>query len=279
MMHRVNYNGFEMESESAWEWRAIDKRVSFEADYLNTQINANRVDMGSVHVTPAMAMAEIEDLEWITKMPEEDSGDVLFGAEVKAYDPNQKRGEAGTPDCGRWVKEDGGSNDLKRFSSYDDLYRGLNNDLVDQGKYGAVFDVGVDGFLLKASSDDPAYEKYIKFIEENKPESSLYPKVKESWNLEDGSFSTLVERVTPALKRADAYQIEDMLDIMAMGEDLPENYKILAESLGFTENDYSAFLDTIKDMGGDDIHVGNIGFRDNGELVIFDPVKPSNAKP
>ena len=203
----------------------------------------------------------------------------LESSAIQAYDPNQKRGEAGTPDGGRWVSEGEGSNDLKRFSSYDDLYRGLNNDLVDQGKYGAVFDVGVDGFLLKASSDDPAYEKYIKFIEENKPESSLYPKVKDSWNLEDGSFSTLVERVTPALKRADAYQIEDMLDIMAMGEDLPENYKILAESLGFTENDYSAFLDTIKDMGGDDIHVGNIGFRDNGELVIFDPVKPSNAKP
>ena len=203
----------------------------------------------------------------------------LESSAIQAYDPNQKRGEAGTPDGGRWVSEGEGSNDLKRFSSYDDLYRGLNNDLVDQGKYGAVFDVGVDGFLLKASSDDPAYEKYIKFIEENKPESSLYPKVKDSWNLEDGSFSALVERVTPALKRADAYQIEDMLDIMAMGEDLPENYKILAESLGFTENDYSAFLDTIKDMGGDDIHVGNIGFRDNGELVIFDPVKPSNAKP
>jgi len=116
MMHRVNYNGFEMESKSAWEWRAIDKRVSFEADYLNTQINANRVDMGSVHVTPAMAMAEIEGLEWITKMPEEDSGDALFGAEVKAYDPNQKRGEAGTPDGGRWVKEDGTSSETEALS-------------------------------------------------------------------------------------------------------------------------------------------------------------------
>jgi len=56
-------------------------------------------------------MAEIEGLEWITKMPEEDSGDALFGAEVKAYDPNQKRGEAGTPQGGRWVKEDGTSSE------------------------------------------------------------------------------------------------------------------------------------------------------------------------
>jgi len=75
MMHRVNYNGFEMESEDAWNWSAVDKVAKTEADYLNAQINANRVDMGSVHVTALMAMHQIEGMEWITKEPDEDSGD------------------------------------------------------------------------------------------------------------------------------------------------------------------------------------------------------------
>jgi len=271
MTYKLTYFGVDMSSDDARKWVADESDLKVASEMLELEIAITE----DHHQDPIqITMEKIKGVEWKSKQPEESSDDVIFSSNIKAYDPNQKRGEAGTPQGGRWVKDDGAISDLKTFSSYDDLYRGLNNELVDQGRYGAVFDVGVEGFLLKASSDDPAYEKYIKFIEEKKPESRLYPKVKESWNLDDGSFSTLVERVTPALKRADAYQIEDMLDIMAMGEELPDNYKKLASSLGFNENDYSNFLDSIKNMGDDDIHVGNIGIRDNGELVIFDPVKP-----
>ena len=174
MMHRVNYNGFEMESESAWEWRAIDKKVSVEADYLNTQINANRVDMGSVHVTPAMAIHQIEGVEWITKMPEEDSGDVLFGAEVKAYDPNQKRGEAGTPQGGRWVKDDGGvvsvsDKDISYWSSYGQnrsfdseaeaknwVFRSLNR--IDDSASGAIFGKKGEAYNRAFADSLPVYK-------------------------------------------------------------------------------------------------------------------------
>lgn len=109
-MHRVNYNGFEMESKDAWNWVAIDKLANTEADYLNSQINANRVDMGGVHVTPVMAMTQIDGLKWLTKKPDEDSGDFLGdeSANIKAYDPNQKRGAKGEDNGGQWVKEDGG---------------------------------------------------------------------------------------------------------------------------------------------------------------------------
>jgi hypothetical protein len=34
---------------------------------------------------------------------------IMFSHAVKAYDPNQKRGEKGSPDGGRWVKKDGSS--------------------------------------------------------------------------------------------------------------------------------------------------------------------------
>ena len=249
-----------MESESAWEWRAIDKRVSVESDYLNAQINANRVDMGSVHVTPAMAMAEIEDLEWITKMPEEDSGDVLFGAEVQAYDPSQKRGEAGTPDGGRWVKEDGaGASDADylaaveagdteaaqamvdeaaKAAGYDrKAYHGTDVDTIDvfdkskSGKRGSTFG---DGFYFTSKREDA--EKHGSNV------ISSYLKTEKTFNMDDASVEGSVE-----------YGLADT-------------------------NDENEFVKNISQAGYDSVYVSG-GDSIADEVVVFSPNQIKSADP
>ena len=83
-----------------------------------------------------------------------------------------------------------------------------------------------------------------------------------------------MERIIPLLKFGDAYQVEDLVENLSMGEEIPDNYQMLMKNLKFNNKQLAQFIEIVRSFGKDDIQVNNMGRRKDGSLVIFDPVKP-----
>lgn len=127
---------------------------------------------------------------------------------------------------------------------------------------------------MKVVQDDQAFEQFAIFCHDKKPVNSLFPQVYEYFYLADRSFCCIVERIIPLLKFGDAYQVEDLVENLSMGEEIPDNYQMLMKNLKFNNKQLAQFIEIVRSFGKDDIQVNNMGRRKDGSLVIFDPVKP-----
>lgn len=159
-------------------------------------------------------------------------------------------------------------------TNVEELQQKLDNHKIDQGRYGMVFDFGND-FILKVT-EDSAYKVFAHFCYTQKPFStnSLYPEINQYFELPDGGIACLVERIKPIIKLPNAYYIEEFVELVLTEEEIPDVYLNMEEELGFTKKQLIQFGDEIEQFGKDDIQVNNMGIREDGSLVIFDPVKP-----
>jgi hypothetical protein len=143
----------------------------------------------------------------------------------------------------------------------------------DQGKHGTAFFIN-DQQVLKVVEDDLAFQQFAIFCHSYRGPNTLFPRVYDHFFLPDQTFCCLTERVIPLIKFADAYHVEELTELLQMNEPIPPQYKALQKSLGLSSKKILDFTSLVLAFGKDDIQVNNMGRRKNGQLVIFDPVKP-----
>jgi len=98
--------------------------------------------------------------------------------EVKAYDPNQKRGEAGTPQGGRWVKEDGAkSQKEKTIERFGDEASSMMRKLKENEGFTLNLD-GTDELSGYAVSIDKSSERVFDELTED----NLEDYIREFWD-------------------------------------------------------------------------------------------------
>lgn len=137
------------------------------------------------------------------------------------------------------------------------------------GRYSTAFYISPNE-IIKVSPEDKAFAAFAMMCRGNN--NSLFPKVFDSVSLPDGTFCCRMERVTPLIKFRDAYSVEELVDCLSDGSEVPVEYDGLMQSLHFTESDLDSFITQVSSLGKNDIHVNNMGRRKDGSLVIFDPI-------
>jgi hypothetical protein len=123
---------------------------------------------------------------------------ITFSHAVKAYDPNQKRGEKGSPDGGRWVKEDGGAEsegDNERDDGIKTLYRNKINPLISYEFNGTKGDTPAETnakvMLLEKAEENGNLNSELMETVEQYTGDYLDAATMENFNGQD--FSELVE--------------------------------------------------------------------------------------
>lgn len=197
-------------------------------------------------------------------------------------------------------------NSLGSFSRY--LTQQHGRVRVGQGYYSDAY-VGGEGlstaeYVLKvkrrdrARTSDPWFTTYGPYCYENKPTNPLFPKVlyvgQPSWS--DQPIA-LVEKL-----KFDVYTVQDLVDqyvaypnssnikrvmrdavALYSGADnaiidqksFRSGFDQLLTELGSNPKDFTEFAHVIvriDDLRNLDLHANNMGWRDNGELVISDPL-------
>jgi hypothetical protein len=158
------------------------------------------------------------------------------------------------------------------FSSLVDLERSLQSTDQEYGRHGTAYHISPSR-ILKVTTDDLAYIKFAQFCQSTKPVNTLFPQIDRTFYLPDQTFCAVVEKVRPLIKDADAYHVEELIDLLQAGETVPSNLRALMKPLQLTEQKLDQFVQTVEQFGQNDIQVNNMGRRADGSLVIFDPVK------
>lgn len=161
--------------------------------------------------------------------------------------------------------------DFQDFETVEELETSLRRYESEHGSKGTAYHINSNQ-VLKVTDDRP-YITFATFCYTYKGPNTLYPKVYRTFYLNDGTFCCIMEKVRTLLKDKEAYYIEELVELMYQGEEIPRQLLPLMGPLKITNEKIDDFTSQVFQFGLDDIQVNNMGRRKDGSLVIFDPVK------
>lgn len=148
----------------------------------------------------------------------------------------------------------------------------LNEDgrRIGQGVYATVYKKG--DFAFRVWKKDLGYETYLEFLKKTKIRSKILPKIYEHTIGEDFQCVKMEQLKNRMEFSDDFYRL--YLDVFHLFSH-PNNKTKYA--CGIEEIDLVRFLDSLMSFCDNkeiffDIHAENIMFRDNGEMVVSDPM-------
>jgi len=157
-------------------------------------------------------------------------------------------------------------------------------------------------YVLKISGDDPAFQQYSKIATRYYGTNPLFPKFEFSGSLVDGTFVYILEAVyvefeQVKIAKLHAYDLNKLAhlissnpvsweeEMIANNEDdelevlgrVSVGLRNAGSTIGYFEDWCIKCASLLSPRGtayNADLHGNNMGWRNNGDLVFFDPISP-----